>query len=442
VVFTEGQTYTREQVQDLLEVPKAQRHGNWDTGYNRFFDQVYVFANVGPAGRTGHDYDNRWEGEDFVWYAKNGTSLRQPLMADMAAGRLPIHVFWRTDNRNAAFSYAGAARVRDVEDDSPVLFRFNFGRVGQGLTGESATNGPTTLGAVLSTGSRLFAKSEFGPIGDRWPAISFSSRKIASDFASGFRRGIDFVIYIGTTDPTSTENPAHRSKVLSAITFEPNAPISTEEIVPPEAWQESIEKWGIRWEWSLPVTEGFEFDPFLDARTMMPATYARLGSLQSLGRCIPIEADELAVLRAAAVVRRPLRVRAAARRIVLMNPTDNDLRREISRVAISVQQRIEASGQARAGFNPIKTGPNLSDIMATLGERWIAQEQRCLLCERPISLVSKNPLLKMSVDRVDSADKSYDPANVHLTHLACNLGKSSATMAEWQDYVAMIRSHV
>ena len=63
----------------------------------------------------------------------------------------------------------------------------------------------------------------------------------------------------------------------------------------------------------------------------------------------------------------------------------------------------------------------------------------CALCDRPIPLKPENPLLQMSRDRTDSANKVYDWQNTRLTHLACNLGKSDATVEEWRDYLALLR---
>jgi hypothetical protein len=46
----------------------------------------------------------------------------------------------------------------------------------------------------------------------------------------------------------------------------------------------------------------------------------------------------------------------------------------------------------------------------------------------------------MSPDRIDSDAKTYDPTNVHLAHLGCNLAKSSGSMEDWQEYLAVIRA--
>src|SRR5690348_3131521 len=105
-----------------------------------------------------------------------------------------------------------------------------------------------TLNEVVLSDSRLFAKSEFGPASDTWPALSFSSHKIAADFANTYRRDRDFVLYVGTGDPNKTENPAHRQRLLSVLSVEPRAPISTRDLVPADSWERAISKWGIRWE--------------------------------------------------------------------------------------------------------------------------------------------------------------------------------------------------
>jgi hypothetical protein len=54
-MFQVGEKYTRAEVQDALNVPEDRRGGDWDTGYTSYDGQIYVFCNVGTAGRTGHD---------------------------------------------------------------------------------------------------------------------------------------------------------------------------------------------------------------------------------------------------------------------------------------------------------------------------------------------------------------------------------------------------
>jgi hypothetical protein len=123
-----------------------------------------------------------------------------------------------------------------------------------------------------------------------------------------------------------------------------------------------------------------------------------------------------------------------------MNPTEPDVRKALSQLAMNIQQRIQLSGQERLGRHPMRKGPNLSDILAALGTKWSEQKGCCPLCGQPIPLRPTNRLLQMSPDRIDSDVKTYDPQNVHITHLGCNLAKSSGSMEEWQEYLAMIRA--
>ena len=100
------------------------------------------------------------------------------------------------------------------------------------------------LSEIVSTDTRPFAKSEFGPASDRWPALSFSSHKIATDFAGAYRRGRDFVVYVGAGDPKKTELPEHRQRLLSVLSVEPRAPISTRDLVPAEVWERTVRQMG------------------------------------------------------------------------------------------------------------------------------------------------------------------------------------------------------
>lgn len=440
--FTVGETYTRKAVQDLLSVPEDKRGGQWQNGYPSYHGQLYIFCNVDAAGRTGHDYPNSWDGDDLLWVGRTGASLRQPVMQQIATNAVPIHVFWRSNSADPQFTYRGLARTRSAEDTIPARFRFSFPATTSPVPGSTRLQprDSPTLRQLLGEDGRLFAKSEFGPIHAGWPALSFSSRKVAGDFAQGFRRGRDFVLAIGTSDPSSTEDPAHRSRVLSAATLEPKAPIGTNQVVPPADWEAAVAKWGPKWEWSLPVVAAYDFAPYPEARRVMPATYASLGNMANLGRCVSVDPDDSEALLDLPLVPVDLTLRDAVRTVMAMNPTEPDVRKALSRLAMSIQQRIQLSGQERLGHHPARKGPNLSDILAALGAKWIEQKGCCLLCGQPIPLNPPNRLLQMSPDRIDSDAKTYDSANVHLTHLGCNLAKSSGTMNEWQEYLAMIRA--
>lgn len=114
------------------------------------------------------------------------------------------------------------------------------------------------LSDISAGDTRLTVKSEFGPLNEHWPALSFSSRKIAGDFARHYRRDRDFVLFVGTGDPDKTGNINHRQRLLSVGVVEPRTPITTKDIVPAESWEDSTRKWGERWEWSLPILKAYD----------------------------------------------------------------------------------------------------------------------------------------------------------------------------------------
>ena len=129
VPFTVGAEYTRPQIYDFMQVPEGQQRGNWETGYNRWQNDLFIFPTVGSAATGGYNYDNRWEGDDlFVWYAKEGTHLQQPLIQWMLHQARRIYVFTRPAVRTP-FRFEGIGRPISWEDTSPVLIRWQIDRL-------------------------------------------------------------------------------------------------------------------------------------------------------------------------------------------------------------------------------------------------------------------------------------------------------------------------
>lgn len=121
-----GQRYTRENVADAIGLPDSLRKGgSWATGYMSWNGATYIFTNVGTAGRTGHNYPNRWDGRTLVWYGKTDSHLLQPQIDKMVSGESPVHVFWRVSDR-AAFTYAGRGVAVETWDESPVCVAWAF----------------------------------------------------------------------------------------------------------------------------------------------------------------------------------------------------------------------------------------------------------------------------------------------------------------------------
>ncbi len=288
--------------------------------------------------------------------------------------------------------------------------------------------------------SRLYVKSEFGPAGSHWPALSFSSRKIASDFMASFRRDHDFVIYVGTGHPVKTEDPAHRRRLLSVISVEPRAPIATDDIVPLESWEKAVNKWGERWQWSLPIVSCYDVIGFPLASDIAPQTYSSLGQLTSLGRCVGVKDEEIGNLLGLDLDPVTIEVSSRVKAILALNPSDKDLRDEMSRLAFGIQEDVKRAGKEHSGTYADRFAPNISELFQILNEKWDEQGGKCSLCGGPIPLKPKNRLLQMSRDRIDSSNKAYAADNIQITHLGCNLAKNDVTMDEWREYLEVVTS--
>lgn len=149
--FTVGERYTRDQVRAAVGLPPMSG-GDWATGYARFGDEVFVFCNIGVAGRTGHDYPNRWIDDALDWFGKTSSTPDQPLIRAMVVGTVTTHVFWRGQDR-APFTYAGVGVAEGMWDTKPVevLWRFD----GSAAPAAIAPNNPPASGSASSAPSKF-----------------------------------------------------------------------------------------------------------------------------------------------------------------------------------------------------------------------------------------------------------------------------------------------
>ena len=92
-----------------------------DTGYREYEGNIFIFANVSVPGRTGHDYNNYWDGELFFWEAKTTSNINQPLIKMMLS---PNHdqsnfLFTRTNDKEP-FTFEGKVTAGSFKDSTPV----------------------------------------------------------------------------------------------------------------------------------------------------------------------------------------------------------------------------------------------------------------------------------------------------------------------------------
>jgi 5-methylcytosine-specific restriction enzyme A len=138
-MFQVGERYTKKDLYKILRVPDDKRKGAWDTGYRKWENNFYIFSNVGVSGRVGQNYNNRWDGDDFIWYAKSNAKPKSKQILELQSTQTPIFLFTRTDNR-LPFIYHGEVVAKTVKypDEEPIQITWS-------LKSMSAVNEPGEL---------------------------------------------------------------------------------------------------------------------------------------------------------------------------------------------------------------------------------------------------------------------------------------------------------
>lgn len=112
--------YTRKDTGEILGI--STKGGNWATGYTTFNDELYIFATIEGAGRTGQNYHNKFLENDILeWHGKMNSHVNQPLIKRI----INIYIFIR-DNDKPQFIYIGLGRCRKYFDESPVRIYFDY----------------------------------------------------------------------------------------------------------------------------------------------------------------------------------------------------------------------------------------------------------------------------------------------------------------------------
>ncbi len=123
--FIVGKTYKRKDIYRVIGIPEDTKGGNWDTGYNKYKDDWFIFCNIGVAGRTGHDYNNQFVGNELVWFGKNRSKIETASIQSLISPIGKVYIFTRTSNKDP-FMYAGIGKAKSVEDTSPVKIVWEY----------------------------------------------------------------------------------------------------------------------------------------------------------------------------------------------------------------------------------------------------------------------------------------------------------------------------
>lgn len=88
-------------------------------------EDSFIFANIGVPGRTGHDYPNRFIGDNLVWRGRTGSRLSHPSVRQLLDPSHRVFIFFRTEGRDK-FTFSGLGRATDPVDIVPVQITWIF----------------------------------------------------------------------------------------------------------------------------------------------------------------------------------------------------------------------------------------------------------------------------------------------------------------------------
>lgn len=295
---------------------------------------------------------------------------------------------------------------------------------------------------LMQTDGRVFLKSEWAPISDDWPCVSFTKKSVGQRLRGEFRPGRDVLVYVGTTNGEFTEDPDHRGRLLSAVAVEPNQLLETRKLVPPAVWQEKLRRWGEdRWPHAMAVVRAANFSvrPLPAAKNLIPNAYSSFGDMANRGNLVEAVGAERSNVMDLEVYEVNIELCAEAAAFMGMAAAftlDHDIRTELTRMATLIRDRVARGGEPVVAINPQRCAPHLSELFGVLAARWESQRSTCALCGGRLVAKTSNRLLQASADRIRSGDGSYAADNVQVVHLACNWAKneySSEEFAEWLD---------
>jgi hypothetical protein len=295
----------------------------------------------------------------------------------------------------------------------------------------SNTAAPLTVSAIVRPDSRFFLKSEYGPLSQSWPVVAFTSRSLGQKIQANFRPEADFIVYTGTSG-ASTMDSAHRGRLLSLVRIDTSNIHATSDFIAEQSREWAEDDYPGQWENCFKATEGWNFLPFASSRDTLPSHYPLMGQFPNRGGVLEItgaDRDSLLGLRL-----ERLTLRKSDNDTSTQEP---DLLAEARRITDLIFARVSVSGETIQRNAPERSAPE--DLVSNIHTLLQAKPLTCYLCSGLMQIKPKNRLLQPSPDRIDSSIGSYGPENLRLAHLACNLGKNASSVAEFGEWLSLMR---
>jgi hypothetical protein len=296
---------------------------------------------------------------------------------------------------------------------------------------------------ITTSESKLFLKSEYGPMGSGWPVVAFTATALKNKLEREYRTGRDFIIYTGTYGP-QTLDEGDRGRLLSVVEINTTKTYRTADVIPPESWDWARENYPGQWENSFEALRAWDIPSRPWSSVVLGDSYSKMGKYPYRGMVLELEGTAReSVLDVELVPITDLSISKPDGTIdvpALLRPENALINQEASRLAALVFSRVQLSGQVIQSKAPIRNAP--VDLLLQIANLLKQTPLTCALCGGELPLKPENKLLQPSGDRKDSSKGDYGPDNYQLVHLACNLGKNSASGEQFQEWLNVIRKAV
>jgi hypothetical protein len=286
--------------------------------------------------------------------------------------------------------------------------------------------------------SRLFLKSEYGPLSDYWPALSFSLPQLKSWLNEHYRPASDFIVYTGTIGPAT--DVEYRARILSVLRIDLTRSYATQDVIPKASWERAQKDYPGQWKFAYKVLEGWGVEEPPRTSDVLPASYPKMGQFPHRGMALEIVGEEREALLGLEITKLSLQFRDSndyARTLDAMRK-DVLLNQEANRIADLIENRVAISGTVQTRTAPHRSAP--SNLLFQVAELLREEPLTCSLCGGLMSIRPANKLLQPSPDRIDSGLGEYGPKNFQLSHLACNWAKNNATTEQFNEWLTLVRA--
>jgi 5-methylcytosine-specific restriction protein A len=124
-MFELGKPYSKADIYSVLKVPEDKQRGSWDTGYTPYENNWFFFCNIGVPGRTGHDYQNYFDGDLLISHAKLKSKIDHPSIKSIQSVETKKFIFYREDDLSD-WIFAGMGTLVELQPGPPLRFVWQF----------------------------------------------------------------------------------------------------------------------------------------------------------------------------------------------------------------------------------------------------------------------------------------------------------------------------